>query len=210
MIAKGVIKTVPIDLALSAAMGSSFVLASRATIPTESFLRSTSLWALIFFELVVFTPVGAYLLWRYPEWSYMYLLEAGSLGFTDWFLAGSYLVAGLVGWGIARVLVRRGHDWIALGFCVACYILAGAVITFGFRQLLSVGTTATFRSEGTMTALYDSPLAWVLAAAVIGVGAAWGVSVWRLILYGRAWQLEELQEAFVTGGEFEEVEESEI
>lgn len=199
------IKTVPIDLALNLAMGSSFVLASRATIPAETLVRSTSLWALIFFELVVFLPVGAYLLWRYPEWSYMYLLEAGSFGFADWFLAGSYPVAGLVGWGVARVLVRRDREWVALGFCVACTLLGGAVIAFGFRQLLSVGTTATFRAGGTMTALYDSPLAWVLAAVVIGIGAAWGVSVWRLVLFSRAWQLEELQEAFVNGGELEEV-----
>jgi len=204
-----VIKTVPIDLALNLAAGSSFVIASRATIPAESLVRSTSLWALIFFELVVFTPVGAYLLWRYPEWSYMYLFEAGHFGFPDWFLAASYFAAGLVGWAIARVLVRRGREWVALGFCVACYLLAGAVITLGFRQLLSVGTTATFRAGGTMTALYESPLAWVLAAGVIGVGAAWAVSIWRLVLFGRAWQLEELQEAFVTGGEFEEVMEEE-
>ena len=200
--------TVPFDLALNLAVGASFALASRVTLPHERVLRSVSLWALLGLEALVFVPVGAYLLWRFPEWSYMYLAEAGTLPVPDVAVALSYAIAGVVGWTVVRMFVVRDRTLGAIGFGVGCLALAGAIAAFGVEQITMVGSTAQFQAGyGAMMPLGDSPLSWVLVQTGIGVTAAWGWSLWRIVLYGRAFELHELEEVVSVGtGDLEPVE----
>ena len=100
--------TVPFDLAVNVAVGASFALASRLTLRHEALWRSVSLWALLGLQALVLVPVGAYVLWRFPEWSYMYLAEAGGFGIPDPAMALTYVPAAVLGWFAVRLLIRRG------------------------------------------------------------------------------------------------------
>lgn len=184
--------TVPIDLGLNLAFGSSVVLACRSAIPHVGFVRAPSLWALLAFEAMIFFPVGAYLLWRFPDWSYMYLAESGTLGVPDWTVAAMYPIAAMLGFGVTFVLIRKDKTGPAFAFCGGSLLLAAAVSGFGYRQLLGVGTTSAFRAGSDLTPIFASPLAWILGAIGVAVIASWAVTLWRLYLFGRAWQLSEL------------------
>lgn len=197
--------TFALDLALQVALGGSLVLASQQTIAYETWWRSSALGALCVIEILLFMPVGAYVLWRYPEWSMMYLLESGELGTPKAWLVVSYPVVALGAFLSARALIVRGKRWGALGVTALGFALAAAVAFFGQRQLLTVGTTEAFRaSTSGLRPLLDTPLAWVLGGAVVAIGVAWMLALWRLWLLSRSWLVEEVEEEYEYYEEYEE------
>jgi hypothetical protein len=181
-----VVTTVPVDLAVSLAVGASFAYASRRSVEHESLLRAPSLWALVAFELFVFAPGGAYLLWRYPDWCYMYLIEAGTLGIPDPAVALVYPIAALAAYFPTRSLLVKQRPWVALGIAMGGLVLAAAIVAFGHRQLSVLGTTEGFRGNTPLAAMLLSPLPWALGGVTITGAAAWVVSLWRLAVFGRA------------------------
>lgn len=181
------IPTVPIDLVLNVAVGSSIALASRGTLRSQTLWRTPALWALIAFELFVFVPVGAYLLWRFPEWSVMYLLDAGALPMPDHGLAALYLVVAFGAFVATRQLLIKKRIWAALGVVAASLSLSLAIAYFGRDSLLRVGSTQAFRSAPeTMRDVVGTQLGFVVAGAAVAVTIGWAATLWRLILLSRA------------------------
>lgn len=182
------IPTVPIDIAVNVAVGCSFVLASRNTVADESLLRSAALWALVAFEVLLFVPVGAYLLVYYPDWSLMYIVAPGQLPVPDWALVATYPIAAFTGFVVARGLVIKGRIWTAIGFMASGFLLSLAVTGFGYRQLMNVGTTNAYRNGGSLEPILTSQLAYLLGAIFLAIGAGWVICIWRLDVLGRAWR----------------------
>jgi hypothetical protein len=178
---------VPIDLALSAAIGASLALASRRSLADLPLWRTPALWALVAIELTLVLPCGAYLLWRQPSWSFMYLVEPDFLGVPDvgWaWLAPAGGVGAFLG---ARWLILSSRFLGAVLLLVAAGVLAALMVSFGRTQLLVLGTTAAFRNDPSqMRPLTESPLLFVLPMAFLATLVSWGMTLWRLILLGLA------------------------
>jgi len=62
----------------------------------------------------------------------------------------------------------------------------GAVGYFGYDQLMAVGTTKAFQGKRELTALWDSPLAYIAGAGMVTLIAGWIMALWRITLYARA------------------------
>ena len=132
--------TLPIDLALSAAIGSTAAIASRSTAGEYSLLRSPALWALIAFELLVFVPVGAYLLWRFPAWSLMYVVEPSSLPMPPAYLTILYPVVAVGTYVGCRRLLTVGKLLAVLGVLAGGVLLAAAIGFYGREQIEVIGS----------------------------------------------------------------------
>lgn len=187
------IPTFALDLSLSFALGASVVFFSRGSVAHEPVLRSSAFGAMLIIELLLFAPLGGYLLWRYPDWSYMYLAQAGDFGVSDGWLCLAYPLVGAVGFFLARELVRRNQAWGALVLALSALALALAILILGQEQVLHVGTTEAFRAGTSgLRPLEETALAWVLAAGTLAIGGGWGFALWRLRLFARSWFVDAL------------------
>ncbi|MFC1611151.1 hypothetical protein ACFL6C_09340 [Myxococcota bacterium] len=179
--------TVPIDLALNVAVGSSIALASQSTARDYRLLRSPALWALVAFEVLVFLPIGGYLLWEFPAWSLMYLVEPRSLPIPDISLALSYPVVAVAAYIGCRRLVAGGRVWPVLGIFLAGLALVASLVYLGQQQVLVVGSTDEFRNDpAKMREALDSPLSYLVGAACVAFVIGWVATVWRLFVLGRS------------------------
>jgi hypothetical protein len=179
--------TVPIDLALNVVVGSSVALAGYATADQYKVLRSPALWTLVIFEMLVFLPIGVYLLARFPAWSIMYLFEPAALPIPAPYLAVLYPIVAIAVFVVCHRLIVRARTRVALAVLAAGFILSILVFMLGSEQLVVLGTTAEYRTDVTqMRATVDSPLAYVAWGAGVAVAVGWGATAWRLWLLGRA------------------------
>lgn len=193
--AKNDMTTFVLDLAWQIVMGASLMLLSRNSVTQEPLYRSMPLWSVIALNAMVYMPGGAYLLWRFPDWSYMYIFEGGELGIPDWWLVGAYPVVAISAVVGVRTLLLKEHLLGALGVLGGGLSLIGAVVFLGQRQLFSVGTTRDFRAGTiTMQPLLESSLFWVLLAIFIPALSISIFAAWRLWLYGSTWVVEEIYE----------------
>jgi hypothetical protein len=178
---------VPIDLALNAAIGASLALAARRSLADQPLWKTPALWALVALELTLVLPAGAYLLWRYPSWAFMYLVEPDFLGLPDpsWaLLAPATAVAAFLG---VRQLLLSSRLLAGVLVLLAAVVLTGLMVSFGRAQLQVLGTTVAFRNDPSqMRPLTESPLVFVLPTAIVAVAIGWGMTLWRLILLGLA------------------------
>jgi hypothetical protein len=178
--------TLPIDLGLSVAAGSTVALASRSTASEYRVLRSPAFWSLLAFELLIFVPVGAYLLWRFPAWSLMYLIDPDSLPMPPAYLAVLYPVIAVSTFIVCRRLLLVRKLIAVLGVLGGCVLAVALIGFFGFDQISVIGSTAEFRTDpGQMRDVTGSALGYVGAAGLAAVVISWAVTLWRLMLLGR-------------------------
>jgi hypothetical protein len=130
---------------------------------------------------IVLVPTTLYLYWAHPAWSWLYLVDPGSV-------PGLAVVPVLVvmggifvgGWYLGARLIRidRGP--------VAAYVAAGGMALFLLLILLlrarlgSYGTYAEFRAS-TAAPLLERKLGWVLMALALGFGVSAGYTALELV-----------------------------
>lgn len=140
--------------------------------------------------LGLFTPLSAYLLWRYPDWALMYTIDSGGLGPMARLalIATTPIAAGL---GCLLTLFLQGRlplvTYAVLGLAAATLVGIG---TWGWDRLVRVGSFGTYH-EGTqslMPVLLDSRLGVVLLFALPALGGVWGYAL--LMLHRRPDALE--------------------
>ncbi len=181
------IPTVPIDVSLNLAVGASVALAGRAAIPQYRLLRSPALWSLVIMEAVVFMPVGAYLLWRFPAWSLMYLVEPGSLPVPDVALVVTYPIAALLSFVVTWRLLAGERLVPAVAILAGAVVVTLVITYWGRDALMVVGSVAAYR-EGPdgMLSVFDSALVYLLIAAGVAVTVSWGNTLWRVVMLARS------------------------
>ncbi|MBI3179478.1 MAG: hypothetical protein HYZ27_07430 [Deltaproteobacteria bacterium] len=181
------IPTVPIDLSLNVAVGASVALASRAVIPQQRLLRSPALWSLVIMQALVFVPVGAYLLWRFPAWSLMYLMEPASLPVPDVALVVTYPIAAVASFVITWRLLSGERLAPAIAVLAGALVVTLLITYLGRDALLVVGSVAAYR-EGPdgMLSIFDSALVYLVAASGVAVTVSWANTLWRVVMLARS------------------------
>lgn len=183
--------TLPLDLGVAVAMGASVVLAARSMVLAEPIWRSAAWWALFVLQLVLVAPTGAFLRWRFPDWSLMYLLAPEDLPVATWSLGLMAPVVALLAFAVSRRMLARTGVGSVIGVLLGAIGFAIAIGFFGREQLRSVGTVAAFQGGGEgMFPVWKTPLVYLGPAAVIGVGSTWAITLWRLRLLSRSYRTE--------------------
>lgn len=154
--------TVPIDIALNLMLGSWFAHEGRGSTAAG---RGSWLESALAFELLVFLPIGAYLLAVYPDWSLMYLVDpsrlpAGAMAA----LLLAYPAALLAGFASGVAWRRRGGAASRVTFAFG--LLENLVTLAGFRRLITVTDFSGYRS-GVGVPIWEHRLALELAAIVL-------------------------------------------
>ncbi|MBI5509563.1 MAG: hypothetical protein HY903_12495 [Deltaproteobacteria bacterium] len=172
-------------MALNIAVGASIALAARLSLRDQPLWRASALWALVIVEGLVMLPTAVYLLWRFPAWSLMYVLEPGAAGLPTTLWAAMVPFAAFAAFlGVRRLLLTaRLIAGAAVG--VVGLVLVGLVVYHGRAQLLVVGTTEAFRTDpAQMRSIFDTPLLYLLPPMAVAGLLAWGMTLWRLVLLG--------------------------
>ncbi len=187
------IPTVPFDVALNIAIGASLAWAGKDTQVEGRVWRSAALGALLALEALVFLPVGAYLLTRYPDWSMMYLVDVSGLPPTIRLtVLALYPIAAVSAFVAARRLLKQHRKAGVAGLIALGIGLALAIAYVGQTALLSVGTAQTF-AAGTARSLFETSLFYLLILGSAAVIASWGAALWRLRLVSAAAQRTEVE-----------------
>lgn len=177
--------TLPVALLLSVTIGSSLAVASRNALPHEPKTHSPALWAVVAMQLMVVLPVVAYLLHRFGDWGVLYLFDSTLLVEPAALAPVPPLVAVAV-YLLTRKLILGDRLLVAVAVTFASAGVAAFVIWATRRQLSIVTTVAAMRGSGTTRTLAQTPLRYLLAGGGAAVALSWAVTLWRLVLVGRA------------------------
>lgn len=159
-----------VDIGLNMVAGSGVALVAKNLHPQTSALRSSALWALVLFEVMVALPLGILLSQRFPSWRLMNLTLAGSeLMVTLAFVAPALGLAMYFVTRRALISAKPMTGWIPLG--------VGGVLT-----LVAVIIVAVIKPIPSESGRSLGPLAYgvFLALAVSG-----GLTAWRVFLLAR-------------------------
>jgi len=172
-----VIKTVPFDIIFSFIIGGALALLFEKELKStrSGFFNPYFISGLIF-EGLFYLPLGIFLYYFYPAWSWMYFFNPGSVSLLKLALLGiimtfSYILSYGLGFQLIRFLNQRGSKRgakIILGSAVG--ILAFFSL-FTLNRLFYVGDYQVWR-EGLAVLFFRHRLFWInLLMAVIGFGA---------------------------------------
>ncbi len=175
-----------VNIALSAALGASVAWAGQKTVGQYPWYRLPSLWSLVLLVALVYTPAGAFLLQRYPDWSLLYLVDAAQLPLPPPLLSLLYPLFAVGAFAIGNRLIAHGRRLAVLALFAGSLAAAGLVILLAREPLAWVGATGAYRDDPTrLRSLWGSSLWYALVAANAAVGVAWLATLWRLWLLGR-------------------------
>lgn len=153
--------------------GATLALAARRSIQASpEAVAQAPLMRAAAYLLFVFLPMGGFLVWAYPAWSWMYLLNPEEVGAAVSVAAVlGYPLCGLVGYFATERMLRRGRGrpWApaALGLVGSCLVTVGL-----WSRLVPVGRYAEWELEIARPMWRHGPWMWdmILAGGVI-VGA---------------------------------------
>jgi len=139
-----------------------------------------SAWILGF---VVFAPMSAYLLLRYPDWSLMYVTAGQELSTAAQIaLALTCGLSVVVGALLGLWLTRRGSATGALSVAALTGALGAGLLVWGADRVWRVGSYATFHDGARkfMTTLPESRLGLALLFLLPALAGAWIYAVFSL------------------------------
>ncbi|MEK7703703.1 MAG: hypothetical protein AAB426_01995, partial [Myxococcota bacterium] len=123
--------TLPLQLGLSVVAGASMAVAARHEPMDLPIIRSFGLWALVLMQLVVVTPMTAYLLMTYPGWTLMYVLDPAVLPMPTPYLAAMLPVVAVVAFAGTLRALRRGRRLVTAVILLAGVLATAAIGTLG-------------------------------------------------------------------------------
>jgi len=107
----------------------------------------------LWFEVFFYLPLGVYLYYFYPAWSWMYFFNPATLAPSTLAILGvamvsSYLVALVLGFQLARFLVRRGHDRAVMLIVAVGLLGLGGFCLLMLDRLLHVADYPVWKNGG--------------------------------------------------------------
>ncbi|MBI4576509.1 MAG: hypothetical protein HY722_09640 [Planctomycetes bacterium] len=167
--------TVPMDVFLNLASGAGLALAAGG--PSRRGMAVT-----LVFHLGVFVPLGAFLALRFPDWSWMYLLDAAAMPWTVPVALALYASSGLAGYLAGARLLGAARRRAALGFVAGGLAGSAMVGVVGMDRLLHVGTLAEWQSS-TADLAWQDPV-WRVALPVLSLMCVTGYALALAVVRG--------------------------
>ncbi len=157
---------VQIDVALSAAVGSTLAVAARKQLGGETrLIKNGYLGATIAFLGFFLVPSVLYFLMGWTGWDSMYWWDRESLpAFLPPLVAMAVLMTGILGFVATHAALRKNAR-AALLLPVVFLLPALNVMGVFHDRVLHVGTRATFRAGGTPN-LFSSDLVWAQVTVI--------------------------------------------
>jgi hypothetical protein len=177
-----VIPTVPFDLIFSVLVGLVFATCARQQFTGGAAPWGRELAAVMIFEAIVLQPVALYYYLVYPDWSWMYFVDARRLPSGISILVLLAHVATLLGGYLGGWALLRAGKLRALLGTVAGLTLALIIFIIVCRgRLFASGSFAQWHGGHPPSAGEDK-LAWALVVTAIGVSTAIvvvGLALWE-------------------------------
>jgi hypothetical protein len=166
-----------VNICANLLFGAALVLAVRRSPAMRDAFLSWSLFFLIAFEAVVFTPVATFLFRFYPQWSMLYWFDPQIFPELDlwfgWLSALAVLLnfgAALLGYFLARLGVITGQAWLwSLPLAASAAAIAYVAFSFGER-LVFIGDYDAFW-QGNAQLMFSNLVGWIGVLCYIGTGA---------------------------------------
>lgn len=165
--------TVPMDCTISYTAGTLFAVSSADALRSDPQRAARSLRRGRIFSAMVTLPIGIYFLFRWPDWSWMYLAREHSrskvLGAAG---LGGYLLSHEIGYRQAARLVRAHHAGRALALSAISLAFFFMIVIAGWKRFRWQGDTRQFETGTARDALLaaDFVFPFVLSIAFFSVG----------------------------------------
>jgi hypothetical protein len=164
----------PIDLAFNLALGLGFAYCARDRVRTDGPFAFPAFPLLAAFTAIVVMPVALYLYLAHPSWSWMYLVDPGSVpGIAVVPMLTLHGGAIFTGWYGGARLLRAGRERLLLYAVVAAPIVLLVTLALAWGRLGRYGSYGEFH-DGRALALMEVKLGYVLIGLMIGIAAAAG------------------------------------
>jgi hypothetical protein len=137
---------VQVDVFWSYAIGAGCATAAVRGTPAAR-LVDRRFTATVLYLACAFAPSGVWLLWQFTGWETMHV-AADPRDLPGWLVAGFALTnvtQGILGYAVARALLRRGHRYLSwlqmpLGYLAMFFVLAYGWDGTGYRRFFTAGT----------------------------------------------------------------------
>ena len=176
------IPTVPFDLMFSMLVGLVFAACARQQFAGGAAPWGRELAAVLSFEAIVLWPVALYYYLVYPDWSWMYFVDARRLPSGVSILVLLAYVATLLGGYLAGwALLRARRQRLLAGAIGGVTLLMGGFVVACRGRLFTSGSFAEYHA-GTAPSVTEGKLAWALVVTAIGVAIAMvvvGLALWE-------------------------------
>ncbi len=161
---------VQVDVFWTFAIGSSFAAAAAKPLARiERPLESRYFTYTLLFLSVLFAPSGVYLLWAFPGWETMFMLDRNVHAIVPCLFASTNIVFGVLGFWWAWRLIRAGRARDVHKLWIAGYAGMLSILGFGFRRFLYAGTSDDWKAgvEYPLGAFFSSPVFYTLLAMAV-------------------------------------------
>jgi hypothetical protein len=164
-----VIKTIPIDLFTGLFLGALFALtAARSLKETKVTFRHRYFLRAALFQLLVFVPIGVYLIYYFPAWSWMYFINPRAHSIWLSVLAiGGYFLLMVAGFALTQYFIKRDRIRAARGVMVVGILGILCFYLLPIRRLGVIGTYEEFASGNALSIFQN--LHWQISMVIIGI-----------------------------------------
>ena len=180
--------TIPGFIVMNLLLGSSVAFAAHLQIRTMQRPVSYNRYfnALMLLEMLVVVPAGIYFAAFYPDWSWMYLVDARSLPIGISVMAiASYPVAAGLGYLVGYFSARSASDWVTVIFMLFVVLSLGGLLVMAGEKLAVLGTYEQYHRNVGLKAFTESSLLPSVALAGVCIGVSWGYLIYRFVREGR-------------------------
>ncbi|MBI2889888.1 MAG: hypothetical protein HYY13_03785 [Nitrospirae bacterium] len=177
---------VQVDVFWTFAIGSSFAAAASRQLKNEKkpYVNKYFVYTLVFLS-VLFAPSGVYLLWAFPGWETMFMLDRNVHPSIPCIFAATNILFGILGWRMAYGYIKKGQPGAVHRLYLFGYAMMFGILGFGWKRFFYSGTIEEWRAgvPYSVSAWFTSDVA--LALLVMGV-----IIAPPLIYPYRAWPRE--------------------
>jgi hypothetical protein len=183
-----VAQTVLLDVPTNLFVGHLMALSCHRQLAGEDAPFNRWFWRAMAYAFLIFVPVAGLFYYRYPDWSWVYVVRPADVpAWVGPLVLSAYGAGSFYGFLAAHAMIRRGHLGQAAASCA--YALAVTLGVFGFtwHQYMNLGTYDTYHA-GKATPIAADATFWVVfngggACMILGAAAILAWNWWE----GRRW-----------------------